>query len=120
VITGLCVNVEAQLEGVARLKHNASLSEAANANFWSLEVGQNANIAPMVARLFANKSSDLSVIGLCAMAKIQAKYIHTGCEQTPDHILTATCWTDRGDDLGSAQGGRLIQGVRAHEIARSM
>ncbi len=108
MVAGFGAHVEAQLERVPRLQHNAPLSEAADANLGPLKVSQNTHIAPMVAGLLADKSRNLCVIGLGTMAEIQAKYIHARGEQTPDHILTAARRTDRGDDFGSAQRGRLV------------
>lgn len=61
----------------------------------------------MVARLLADKSRNLGMIRLRAVAEVQSEYIYTSGEQASDHILATASRADRSDDFGPSQRGWL-------------
>ena len=96
-------NVEAELEGITRLKYNPSLGKSTYADLRPLEVSQNANVSPMVTSLLTDKARNLGMICLCAMTEVQAEYIDACGEQAPNHVLTTASGANSGDNLGSPQ-----------------
>ena len=86
-----------------RLEHDRALSEPANAYFRSLQIGQDAYVAPVMARLSTNVLGHLCVISLGPVTEIEAKDIDARSEQATNHVLTLARGPNRRHDFCAAQ-----------------
>ena len=102
MITRVRRDRQAELERIARLKHDGPLSKTPNAYFGSLQVSQNAHVPSVVSGLSADVLSNLRVIGLCPMTKIEAKDIDARSQQATNHVLTLARGPHRCNNLGAA------------------
>ena len=88
MITGVRRDRQAELERIARLKHYGALSKTSDAYFGSLQVSQNPHVPSVVSGLSADVPSNLRVIGLCPVTKIESKDIDARSQQATNHVLT--------------------------------
>ena len=88
MITRVWRDRQAQLKGIACLEHDGALSEPPNTYFGSLQIGLDAYVTSMMARLSTDVLGDLRVISLCPVAEIEAKYIYARSQQATNHVLT--------------------------------
>ena len=70
------------------MQHDGVVRKSPNAYFGSLQIGENANVTPVVARLSTNVLGDLRVISLCPVAEIEAEHIYACSQQATNHLLT--------------------------------
>ena len=84
------------------MERDGALSEPPNAYFGSLQIGQDAYITPMMARLSTDVLGDLRVISLCPVAEIEAEYIYARTEQATNHVLTLARGPDCRNDFCAA------------------
>lgn len=91
--------IQVEPEPVAFLKIASACGELAHPQFRSLKIGQDGD---RTARLCLDRADDVmagAVVGVAAMAHVQAKHVGAGVEQRADHVLGAGSRSQRRHDL---------------------
>jgi hypothetical protein len=81
-----------------------TILKAADANFWTLQVCQNTNIASRVPRLASNALGYGGMILWTAVTKVKPEDIDSCLDKPAEHIFAFAAGTHGGDDFGSTVG----------------
>jgi hypothetical protein len=95
-----CVAV--QNEFLSGDERHLALFELADAQLRSLQVGKDRDRPAELAFGRAHQLVTFLMIGVRAVAEVEAEYIGAGIEQCLDHVETGTGRAERGHDLGLA------------------
>ena len=97
---------------MAGLQMDAATAEAADAEFRTLHVGQDADRAVEFFLQFADHGEAGGVVRVRAVGEIQPEHVGAGLEQAGHGLQRGTGGAERGDDLGAAAAAHL--GAECH------
>ena len=111
-IAGVIRQGRVQGKGLPGAEHDGAVTEAANADFGSLQIGQNGHVLAALLGAAANLVGGIPV-GLCrAVGKIQPEDVHARTDQCVEHGFRCRGGADGGNNLGAAK--RVLRGARGH------
>ena len=70
------------------MQYDGVVRKPPNAYFGPLQIGENANVTPVVARLSTNVLGNKRVISLYPVTEIETKHIDACSQQATNHVLT--------------------------------
>jgi hypothetical protein len=111
---GRRVGIQAEL--LAGLQMHTPATEPADAQFWTLHVGKQADRPAGRLLQGADRGNAGRMIGMAAMREIKPEYVGAGMEKARNHLVATAGRAERGDDLGltmTAQPGLRSHGVLA-------
>ena len=111
--------VEVEPELLAGLQMHATAAEAADAQFRTLHVGQDADRAVELCLQLADHGEAGGVVLVRAVGEIQPEHIGAGLEQARQHLRRRTGGAERGDDLGATATAQLRAGGHLASLRRS-
>jgi hypothetical protein len=99
--------VEVDAKGIASIKLGPPLGEGTEPQFWTLQIGKNADRAPRRAFDRADRREPGSVVLVRPVAEIEPEYVYTGFKQGADSLIRRTRWAKGCDDFGAAAAPRI-------------
>ena len=124
-----------QHELLARHQLHLALGKLAHADFGSLQIGHDGDLAPSPLRGFADQGGKLDMVLRPAVAEVQAHHIDAGTNHILEHRGVAGCRAQGGNNLRGAtchaespcsvfliftRLGRLLRDLTGHAPARFM
>lgn len=94
-------------EGVAAFEEYGAFGEAAESDLGALEVGEDPDAAAGLVGGLAYALVALLVVGVAAVAEVEAGYVHSGFDQCLDLVVGVGGGAQCTDDLCSAHGVSL-------------
>ena len=91
-----------EYEGVTGLQDNFVVLESADADFWPLQIGEDADRAVHFFRELAHQIGPRDVVFWFAVRKIHAHDIDTGFDQPFQHVWCGGSGTEGGNNFGGA------------------
>jgi hypothetical protein len=105
--------IEVEAERGARLQADRTGGEGADAQLGPLQVEQHADRPAGLALDTADEFQPFLVLGVGAVAEVQAEDVRAGVEQGADGGEVGARGAERGDDLGVAKAAHgVLEGVR--------
>src|SRR3546814_19424236 len=98
--------VEIEAEALARLQHHLAVLQVADAQLRSLHVGEDADRPVQLLLDFADGVVELAMIGVGAVAEVQAKDVDAGAKELADHLLAGAGGAER--EIGRASGWERV------------
>lgn len=94
-------------EGVAAFKEYGAFREVAEADLRALKVGEEADAAAGFVGGLADALVALLVLGVAAVAEVEAGYVHSGIDQGFDLVVCVGGGAQGADDFCSAHVSSL-------------
>src|SRR5580658_56608 len=85
----------------------ASARETTDTQFWTLDIGENANRPVESLFQVSDHRESFGMILMCAMREIQSEDVGASLEQTRQNLRRGTRWAERRDDFRAAPSAQL-------------
>jgi hypothetical protein len=90
-----------EMEACAGGEFDTTLGESSKPEFWSLQVGKDADRPACHALNPPDRFKSGAMIFSRAMAEIEPEYVDASLEECGDPFRGGTCWAQRRNDLGA-------------------
>ena len=111
-IAGVIRQGRVQGKGLPGAEHYGAVTEAANADFGSLQIRQNGHVLAALLGAAANLVGGIPVGIGGAVGKIQPEDVHARTDQCVEHGFRCRGWADGGNNLGTTKW--VLRGARGH------
>ena len=113
LVAGFGIAVEREMARMA--DHRLPVLELADAQLGTLQVGEDRDRAAELFLQRADRLDRLRMVGMFAMAHIDAEGVDPGLEQAGEHFGRPACRTDGGEDLDLAAARIELGGGVGHD-----